>query len=278
MMSYVGVDSMTTPAINTTLDREAGGSSVLEICVDVMESVRACERALVPRIELCAGLVEGGTTPSIGFLRQARAAYTGKIMMMIRPRAGDFVVSEAERRVMADDIRAGRDHGADGIVFGCLQPDGTIDQETTAWLAAEARGLDITFHRAFDVSRNLAESLESLIDLGIPRVLTSGGHAGVEAGMGTLAAMHQQAAGRIALLAGGGLRPSLVSPLWKIGIREFHLSARHSVESPMLHRRPDIPMGAKEVPGEYIRRQADPELLQEMLARISIGGRSTGLV
>jgi len=272
MKSYDHMDVTSAPAASTAPDRGPFPPPVLEICVDVMASIDACESARVPRIELCAGLVEGGTTPSIGFLRQARARFSGKIMMMIRPRAGDFVVSEAERRVMIDDIRAGRDHGAEGIVFGCLRPDGTIDRETAAAIVAEAGGLDITFHRAFDVSRNLAESLETLISLGIPRVLTSGGQAGVEAGMDCLASLHRQAAGRLALMAGGGLTPSLVGPLWQVGIREFHLSARHSADSPMEHRRPDIPMGATEVPGEYVRRQADPELLTVMMARLSRGG------
>jgi copper homeostasis protein len=239
---------------------------LLEICVDCLASVEVCHQEHVPRIELCAGLVEGGTTPSVGFLRQARAAYGGRIMMMIRPRAGDFVVSAGERRVMVDDIQAARDHGAEGVVFGCLRPDGTIDRATAEVLVQAAAGMDITFHRAFDVSRDLARSLDDLIALGIPRVLTSGGQAGVEAGFDSLVALQQQARGRIALLAGGGLQPGHITRLWPHGLREFHLSARTSVESPMVHRRPDIPMGAAEVPGEYVRRQADPATLRSLLA------------
>jgi copper homeostasis protein len=242
------------------------GAGWLEICVDCMASVEACGEARVPRIELCAGLVEGGTTPSIGFLRRARAAYRGRIMMMIRPRAGDFVVSPAECGVMLDDIQAARDHGADGVVFGCLAPDGTIDLATAGRLVRAAEGLDITFHRAFDVCRELPAALEALIGLGIPRVLTSGGEAGVEAGFESLVALQRQAAGRIALLAGGGLKPEHFDRLRPHGFREFHLSARTSVESPMVYRRPDIPMGAAEVPGEYVRRQADPALLRSLMS------------
>lgn len=238
---------------------------VLEICLDCPASVEICQETRVPRIELCAGLVEGGTTPSLGFLRQARSAYDGRIMMMIRPRAGDFVVSAAERRVMLDDIRAARDHGADGVVFGCLDPEGGIDVATAEALIAAAEGLDITFHRAFDVSRDFSASLETLIGLGIPRVLTSGGEAGVESGFARLVALQRQAGGRITLLAGGGLKAEHVARLWPHGIREFHLSARASADSPMRHRRPDIPMGAAEMPGEYVRRQTDPAAVRALL-------------
>lgn len=238
---------------------------ILEICLDTPASVEVCQETRVPRIELCAGLVEGGTTPSLGFLKVARSLYHGRLMMMIRPRAGDFVVSAAERRVMLEDIRAAHDHGADGVVFGCLRPDGTVDEATAEALVAAAQGMDITFHRAFDVSRDLSESLEILIRLGIPRVLTSGGQSDVAAGRSRLAALHDQARGRIALLAGGGLTASLVPPLWAHGIREFHLSARTGVDSPMLHRRPDIPMGAAAVPGEYVRRQTDPAAVRRLL-------------
>jgi copper homeostasis protein len=239
---------------------------VLEICMDCLASVEACQEARVPRIELCAGLVEGGTTPSLGFLKQARAVYGGKIMMMIRPRAGDFVVSPGERRVMLDDIHAARDHGADGVVFGCLHPDGTIDRGTAESLVSAAHGMDMTFHRAFDVSRDLAQSLEELIALGIPRVLTSGGQPDVEAGFETLVALQRQAGGRITLLAGGGLKADHIARFRPHGLHEFHLSARTRIDSPMVHRRPDIPMGAREIPGEYDRRQADPVQLHALMA------------
>jgi len=247
----------------------ASAPPVLEICVDSLASVEICQAQGIPRIELCAGLVEGGTTPSLGFLRAARALYGGRLMKMIRPRAGDFVYSTAELRAMTDDIRAARDHGADGVVFGCLQPDGTVDEPATATLVATAAGMDLTFHRAFDVTRGPAQALESLIRLGIPRILTSGGHPTVCAGMPALAALHHQARGRLSLMAGGGLKPSLLPALLDLGLREFHLSARSSVESPMLYQRPDIPMGAATVPGEYERRQTDPTILQSLLDALS---------
>ena len=246
-------------------------TALLEICVDCVASVQACADAGVGRIELCAGLVEGGTTPSVGFLKKARAIFPGRIMMMIRPRAGDFVYCPAELEIMQDDIRCARDHGADGVVFGCLQPDGRVDCAATQQLVCAAAGMDITFHRAFDVSCDLSRSLEDLISLGIPRVLTSGGMPSVADGLPALQALQRQAAGRISLLAGGGLRRDLLPGLYAAGLREFHLSARASFPSPMQHRRPDIPMGAPAVPGEYERRAADPATLRTMLAALAGG-------
>ena len=158
------------------------------------------------------------------------------------------------------------------MVFGCLQPDGTIDRRTAEALVSAAAGLDITFHRAFDVSVDLHASLEQLISLGVPRVLTSGGQPAAENGFATLVALHDQAQGRIALLAGGGLKSDLIARLWPHGLREFHLSARTSVASPMVFRRPDIPMGASEVPGEYVRRQADPVQLRSLLGLLERQG------
>src|SRR6185295_16427160 len=144
----------------------------IEICVDSLASVEACAEGGADRIELCAGLVEGGTTPSAGFLREARRLFKGRIMMMVRPRGGDFLYSQGEVEIMCADIRAARDGGADGVVFGCLTPQGEIDMRIAERLVREAAGMDLTFHRAFDVSRDLAVSLERLIEMGIPRILT----------------------------------------------------------------------------------------------------------
>ena len=238
---------------------------IIEICVDCTASVEACAEAGADRIELCAGLVEGGTTPSIGFLKTARRLFPGRIMMMIRPRGGDFLYSAEEAEVMRADILAARDGGADGVVFGCLTPEGRIDEALTASLLETARGMNVTFHRAFDVSRDLPESLETLIRLGIPRVLTSGGRPSVPEGLEVLAGLVGQAAGRITILPGGGIRAEMVlSIAAATGVTECHLSARHSLESPMtFRRRPDIPMGASAVPGEYERKIASAALIQQ---------------
>jgi copper homeostasis protein len=235
----------------------------IEICVDQLASVEACAAAGADRIELCAGLVEGGTTPSAGFLKAARRIFSGRIMMMIRPRGGDFLYSEAEAGAMEADIRLAAEYGADGVVFGCLTKDGRIDEALTNRLQRAASGLDCTFHRAFDVTRDLSTSLETLIQLGIPRVLTSGGKPGVMEALPELAALVKQADGRISILPGGGIKAADVALVVEsTSVTECHLSARTASESPMLYRRPDIPMGALTVPGEYEQRIADVALIR----------------
>lgn len=237
---------------------------IIEICVDCIASVEACAEAGADRIELCAALVEGGTTPTAGFLKAARRAFSGRIMMMIRPRGGDFVYSAEEAEIMREDIRQARDGGADGVVFGCLLPDGSVDKALTASLLECSRGMDVTFHRAFDVSQDLPRSLEELVALGIPRVLTSGGRPSVSEGLETIAGLVRQAAGRISILPGGGVRPELIPGIVAAtGVTACHLSARQSVESPMVFRRPDIPMGAASVPGEYERKVASTALIRQ---------------
>jgi copper homeostasis protein len=235
----------------------------IEICVDTLASVAVCAAAGADRIELCAGLVEGGTTPSLGFLRAARKVFPGRIMAMVRPRAGDFHYDDAEFAQMLDEIDLFRREGADGVVFGILEADGRIDQTRSREFVARAAGMNLTFHRAFDVTPSLTKSLETLIALGVPRVLTSGGQPDVYQGSAAIAALHQQAAGRITILPGGGVKPERVTELVRAtGVTEVHLSARSSVPSPMRYRRPDIPMGATAVPGEYERKTASADLIR----------------
>jgi len=236
---------------------------LLEICVDTLDSVQVCAHAGVERIELCAGLVEGGTTPSIGLLQAARRLFPGKIMAMLRPRAGDFVYSDDEIDLMLNEIDFLRQHGADGIVCGMLTPEGTIDTTRLKAIVARAAGLDITFHRAFDVSRDLTESLEALIASGVRRALTSGGQPDIMRGLDALTDLAKQAAGRIGILPGGGVKPEFIAEIIRrTGAAEIHLSARVSVPSPMRHRRPDIPLGAASVPGEYERKTASEAIIR----------------
>lgn len=235
----------------------------LEICVDHLESVAVCARAGVERIELCASLAEGGLTPSIGLLRAARRVFPGRIMAMLRPRGGDFAYAEDEFALMLDELEWLRAEGADGIVAGLLLADGQIDLARTAELLRAAQGLDFTFHRAFDVSRDLDESLDALIALGVPRVLSSGGAPDVARGMDTLARLAARAAGRITILPGGGVSPGLIPELRRrTGVEEVHLSARAAVAGPMSFRRPDLSFSP---PGEddHVRKTVSRAILDE---------------
>src|ERR1700722_12359717 len=153
--------------------------AILEICLESVDSVIASDRGGAQRVELCANLLEGGTTPSAGTIQAARESAKIAINVMIRPRGGDFLYTDAEFASMQHDIRIAKKLGADGIVLGLLRADGTVDVERTRHLGEIADPLLVTFHRVIDVSRNLLEALEDVISAGAGRVLTSGGEPSV---------------------------------------------------------------------------------------------------
>src|SRR5688572_7490641 len=177
---------------------------MLEICIDGVASARAAARGGADRVELCANLPEGGTTPSAGMIRAVRSAFTGGLMIIIRPRGYDFLYSEDEMQVMLHDIQVARESGAEGIVIGCLTRNGRVDARSCERLLSAAGSLDVTFHRAFDMSRDLSEALEDIIALGIKRILTSGGRPDVSLGAPIIAGLVRQSAGRASIMPGGG--------------------------------------------------------------------------
>jgi copper homeostasis protein len=204
----------------------------VEICVDDLSGALAAEEAGADRIELCAALSEGGITPSIGLIRAVlgRLRRIG-VVVMIRPRGGDFNVTAAERAVMLADIAAIRaePHAPGvtvGFVFGALNADGTVDVPTTRALVAASAGAPVTFHKAFDETTDLPAALETLMALGVNRVLTSGGKATAAEGSAMLRALVAQAADRITILGGGGVRAhNLRTLLAETGVPEVHLRA-----------------------------------------------------
>lgn len=203
--------------------RFAPVSILLEACVDSVDSAIAAEASGAGRLELCAGLLEGGTTPSIGLIEEVRVRTTLPVFVMARPRGGDFVYGARDRDVLLRDVAAARAAGADGIVGGALAHDGTIDRDLTARLVGVASPLPFTFHRAFDVAADLARALDALIALGVARVLTSGGAARALEGADRLAGLVRQSGGRIGILAGGGVRaPHAAELVRRSGVREVH--------------------------------------------------------
>ena len=183
-----------------------------EVCANSVESCLAAQTGGANRVELCAGIPEGGTTPSYGEIAMARKVLdTARLHVIIRPRGGDFLYSPLETKIMLEDIEITRHLGVDGVVFGCLTANGDIDTVAMKELMEASHGLSVTFHRAFDVCRNPDEALEQIIELGCERILTSGQQPTAEQGIPLLKKLHRQAAGRITLLAGCGVNEKNIS-------------------------------------------------------------------
>lgn len=216
-----------------------------EVCANGVESCLAAQAGGADRVELCAGIPEGGTTPSYGEIMVARRVLTTtRLHVIIRPRGGDFLYTPLELERMEADIEVARQLGADGVVIGCLHEDGTIDMEANRRLVEKAQGMSLTFHRAFDRCRDPFEALEQLIDLGFDRILTSGQQPKAIEGASLLQKLHQQAAGRIILLAGCGVNEQNIRSLHEqTDIKEYHFSAREPMKSKMEYSNPEVFMG-----------------------------------
>lgn len=199
-------------------------SILVEACVDSVASARAAERGGAHRVELCDALFDGGTTPSAGMIAACKEAVSIPVFVMIRPRGGGFVYAEEERDVMRRDVAIARDLGADGIVIGGLLPNGDVDVAMAGVLVKAARGLPVTFHRAFDLTPDLEASLESLANAGVHRVLTAGGASTAAEGASALASLVRRAGSRIVVMAGGAVREENVRTLVAISsVREVHV-------------------------------------------------------
>ena len=216
----------------------------IEICANSVRSCIAARDGGADRVELCAGIPEGGTTPSAGMIRSARESVDIGLNVIIRPRGGDFLYTDQEVREMLYDIQVAKDLGADGLVFGALCPDGDIDMDVMSRLMSAAGSLPVTFHRAFDHAADPFAALEKIIDLGCARILTSGQRATAEMGAGLLSMLVERAAQRIVIMPGCGVNASNIRHIATVsGAREFHFSARKPVESRMVYRNPAATMG-----------------------------------
>ena len=197
---------------------------LVEACVDSVASSLAAERGGARRLELCDALFDGGTTPSAGMIAACKATVSIPVFVMIRPRGGGFVYSDAERDVMRRDVVVARELGADGVVIGGLRPDGTVDLALVRCLVEAAHELPVTFHRAFDLTPDFDAALASLADAGVRRVLTAGGASTAADGAAALADLVRQAGSRLVVMAGGGIREDNVRSLVSVsGVREVHV-------------------------------------------------------
>jgi len=225
---------------------------LIEICVEGIDGLAAAQAAGADRVELCASLLEGGLTPSMGVIRQALKIATIPFHVIIRPRGGDFLYSELEYQTMLDDVRACRELRVAGVVFGCLTADGRIDEARMTALSAAARPMKITCHRAFDMTRDPEEAIEALVRSGVDRVLTSGQRDTALLGLDILKRTHDAARGRIKIMVCGALdETNIAEVLRRSEGDELHFSAPHTVPSGMAFRNPNVGMGGTAYEREF---------------------------
>lgn len=197
--------------------------ALLEITVQSLQAAIAAERAGANRIELCANLNEGGTSPSLELMQQVRAAVKIPVHVMIRPRAGDFFYTEGELEEMKSQIATARSANVEGVVFGILHKNRSVDLERTRELIQLAQPLSVTFHRAFDEAENLEQALEAVIASGANRILTSGGAATAFAGSAMLGKLIAAAGSRIIVMPCAGISPGNIEALHRATrAAEFH--------------------------------------------------------
>lgn len=243
----------------------------LEICANSVESCIEAQKGGAYRVELCAGIPEGGTTPSYGDIVLARELLNIKLNVIIRPRGGDFLYSDLEHRIMLKDIEIAGKLGVDGVVIGCLNAEGDIDMERNRELVDAAGEMSVTFHRAFDMSRDPFESLERIIELGCDRILTSGQQPKAYDGMELLKELVDKVGDRIIIMPGSGVNASNIAEIAsKTGAKELHISGREAIESGMRYRNPNLKMGGTAVViNEFEKQVTSAEIVRLTLNALS---------
>lgn len=209
------------------------GHPILEAAAGTLKSCVNAERGGAGRIELCGALGTGGLTPGAGLLKTVKKHVSIPVFVMIRPREGNFCYDGAELEVMRAEIDGLKESGADGFVFGILNENGTVNAGRTSELVRYCAPLPVTFHRAIDLTPDLLEALDPVMDAGCARVLTSGGKPTAPEGIKTILALLEKAKGGISVLPGSGIRAATLAAVFHPGFREYHLSGRKQVNSPI---------------------------------------------
>ncbi|MEX8547266.1 MAG: copper homeostasis protein CutC [Mucilaginibacter sp.] len=234
----------------------------IEICAGSLRSALNAQQGGAYRVELCDNLKEGGTTPSFGMLLLARKNLNIKLFPIIRPRGGDFFYTDLEFEVMKADVEQCRDLGCDGVVFGILKKDGSVDVERCLELKQAAGNLGTTFHRAFDRCRDPFTALEEIIELGFERILTSGMENSAVKGASLISKLVEQAKGRISVMPGAGIRPENLKHLIELtGATEFHTSAKGVFKSEMIFT--DVKTGSYEE--EFLIEQTNVDVVKKLV-------------
>lgn len=218
---------------------------ILEVCVDSLESALNAKKGGATRLELCANLVIGGTTPSPALFQAVQEETGLPVNVLIRPRFGDFLYTGAEHAVACREVECFAQLGANAVVIGALRPDGSLDKRQMADMISVADGIHVTLHRAFDVCSDPERTLEEAIELGVDTILTSGQRANCWAGRETIGKYMAQAGDRLQILIGGGVNPQVIRDFRALlpGANAFHLSGKEVLASGMTYRNGEVNMG-----------------------------------
>lgn len=247
-------------------------NALLEICCGSIDDAIEAEAGGADRVELCSALFLGGLTPSLGTILETKSRLKIPVMVMIRPRAGGFCYSEAEMASMERDVEVTVANGADGLVFGILRPDGTIDAERCRRLLKLARDRQTVFHRAFDVAPDPLAALDEIVELGFTRVLTSGQHDSALDALPFIRHLMEYAGDRIEILPGGGIPPaSIPDVISQTGCRQVHLTAFKTVKDTSTNARPNVTFGGDLQPREDQFQVTDRELVRQIAESLSAG-------
>ncbi len=243
-------------------------SPLIEVCVEGIDGVVAAQNAGADRLELCASLLEGGLTPSLGTVQHALKLATIPFHVIVRPRGGDFLYSAREFASMVDDIRALKALGVAGVVVGCLTAEGEIDERLMAALVDEAGPMSVTCHRAFDMTRDPLAALEALVRCGVDRVLTSGQRDTAIEGLPMLKAVVAAASGRLKIMACGALDATNIALVRRVsGADEFHFAALKTVRGGMRYQNPAVAMGSdSDTSREYMLTVTDEAAVRATIA------------
>ena len=240
----------------------------IEIAAHCIESALAAQAGGADRVELFSNPFEGGVTPSEGLIAGARRALNIPLHVMIRPRGGDFHYSNHELEVMRNDIAVAQRLGANGVVFGLVNVDGMVDVVRTRELVNLAKPLAVTFHRAFDLCRDLHRAFEDVISCGADRVLTSGGEETALKGIPVLAKLVDIAACRIGIAAAGGIRPENAQQIVRqTGVQEVHAGLRSRLSSPMRFRNEKVRFGTAQQ-SEYERMVVTEQDIRQFVQQL----------
>jgi len=240
--------------------------NLIEVCVTSVQSAINAQEGGALRVELCDNLIEGGTTPGAGTIALARKELSIGIFIMIRPRGGDFCYSDLEFEIMKEDVKVARSLGADGIVAGILLPDGNIDVARMSELKNLAGSMGFTCHRAFDMTIDKFKALEELIDIGVDRILTSGGKNKAPDGKELIREIIDTSNKRIMVMPGSGVNEETIVALRDhTSAVEFHVTGRSLYPGIMKYRNPEVSMGDNVTVPEYDQWITDPQRIRKMV-------------